>query len=172
MIAAAVKVTPPSLYKHFSGKKEIVEAISDMVEELYEEHSLSVAELDDIDIEQMDEDAFVNYLMPFVENVLHDKTLKSIKKLLTIEQFRNERMRLMYLEKCYEIPEQHTRHLVERLVKLRNPKRDVDIDYMTNVLTHPATNVINKCYCDPTYEKKGLNFLREHLHQFWIFYFD
>ncbi len=172
MIAAAVKVTPPSLYKHFSGKKEIVEAISDWVVDLYEEHSLSVADLDDIDIEQMDEDSFVNYLMPFVENILHDEILKSIKKLLTIEQFRNERARLMYIEKCYELPEKHTLNLVERLVKLRKPDAGIDVDYVAKVLTFPATNVLNRCYCDPEYEKEGLDFLRKHLHKAWQFIFE
>ncbi len=171
MIAAAVKVTPPSLYKHFTGKKEIVEAIADMVEELYEEHSLSVADLDDIDIEQMDEETFVNYLMPLVENVLHDETLQSIKKLLTIEQFRNERARAMYIEKIHETPERHTRNLVERLFKLRKPKEKVDVDYVAKVLTFPATTVLSRCYCEPEYEKEGMEFLRKHLHKAWQFYF-
>jgi AcrR family transcriptional regulator len=170
MIAAAVKVTPPSLYKHFSGKGEIVEAITDMVEELYEEHSLSIAELDDIDIEQMDEEAFVNYLIPFAENVLHDSTLKSIIKLLTIEQFRNETMRRIYVEKCYKLPEQFSYNLVKRLLMLRKPDDKVDLDYQVKLMTFPVITTIKRCYCDPKYETEGMAFLQKHLRNIWKLY--
>ena len=48
---------------------------------------------------------------------------------------------------------------------------DIDVDYVAKVLTFPATNVLNRCYCDPEYEKEGLEFLRKHLHKAWQFIF-
>ena len=47
MIAAAVKVTPPSLYKHFKGKREILDTIIDQAEENYLAHCLPMANYTD-----------------------------------------------------------------------------------------------------------------------------
>ena len=80
MIAAAVKVTPPSLYKHFKGKREILDTIIEQAEENYNKHSLPIINFTDEQLKNLTKEEFIKYNMAHVKNIIHDTFYSHIQK--------------------------------------------------------------------------------------------
>ena len=174
MIAAAVKVTPPSLYKHFKGKREILETIIEQAEENYNKHSLPIINFTDEQLKNLTKEEFVKYNMDHVKNIIQDDVIKCVRKLLILEQFRNEQIRLMHIEKTYTRTENVIRNLLEGLFKNKHNgkgKPKVTTDHMVNMFYLPIIAVVNRCYTEPEYEKKALEFIEKHISIIWDTYF-
>ncbi len=174
MIAAAVKVTPPSLYKHFKGKREILDTIVEQAEENYNKHSLPIINFTDEQLKNLTKEEFVKYNMDHVKNIIQDDVIKCVRKLLILEQFRNEQIRLMHIEKTYTRTENVIRNLLEGLFKNKHNgkgKPKVTTDHMVNMFYLPIIAVVNRCYTEPEYEKKALAFIEKHISIIWDTYF-
>ncbi len=87
-IAEMVGIKAPSLYKHFKGKEDILNALIDMAEARYEEFFGS-----DRHIGKLPEskEEFVRNAIQRVSFTMNDPMIKRIRKFLVREQFRNER---------------------------------------------------------------------------------
>ncbi|WP_407396764.1 TetR/AcrR family transcriptional regulator [Anaerovibrio sp.] len=174
MIAAAVKVTPPSLYKHFKGKREILDTIIEQAEENYNKHSLPIINFTDEQLKNLTKEEFIKYNMDHVKNIIQDNVIKCVRKLLILEQFRNEQIRLMHIEKTYTRTETIIRNLLEGLFKNKHDgkgKPKITTDHMVNMYYLPIVAMINRCYSDPEYEKKALKFIEDHIGIVWDTYF-
>ncbi len=172
MIAAAVNVTPPSLYKHFKGKQEILEEIVNRAEENYHRHLIPVVNFTDEEINDFDIDRFTKIVMSQIENLLHDNVIKSVRKLFIIEQYRNERIRMMHIKNTFENNEERAFIFFSKLIRVRSNKADVDIIHLAKLVCYPIISVIDRCYCDPDFEKEGLTFIRDHVRYIWRNYFE
>ncbi|ORT98842.1 hypothetical protein D081_2376 [Anaerovibrio sp. JC8] len=173
MIAAAVKVTPPSLYKHFKGKREILDTIIDQAEENYLNHSLPMINYSDEEYKNLTKEDFVKYIMDHVDNILHDEVIKCVRKLFILEQYRNEQIRLMHIDKTYNRAENIVRTLFDGLFKNKQhaSAQKTTTEHMVNMFYLPIVEVINRCYCQPEYEKQGLDFVKTHSEVMWDAYF-
>ncbi len=175
MIAAAVKVTPPSLYKHFKGKREILDTIIEQAEENYNKHSLPIINFTDEQLKNLTKEEFIKYNMDHVKNIIHDNVIKCVRKLLILEQFRNEQIRLMHIEKTYTRTETVIRNLLEGLFRNKHDgkgKPKVTTDHMVNMFYLPIIAMVNRCYSEPEYEKKALKFIEDHIGIVWDTYFE
>lgn len=173
MIAAAVKVTPPSLYKHFKGKREILETIIDKSEDNYKAHIMPFVTHSDEELEKLTKEQFVKYVMDHVDNVLHDEYIRCVRKLFILEQYRNEKLRLMHIEKTYDRVERATVELLGGLLKNKKiAQPSHTIEHMANMFYLPIIEVINRCYCQPEYESKALEFIKDHCEILWSAYFE
>ena len=175
MIAAAVKVTPPSLYKHFKGKREILDTIIEQAEENYNKHSLPIINFTDEQLKNLTKEEFIKYNMDHVKNIIHDNVIKCVRKLLILEQFRNEQIRLMHIEKTYTRTETVIRNLLEGLFRNKHNgkgKPEVTTEHMVNMFYLPIIAMINRCYSQPEYEKKALKFIEDHIGIVWDTYFE
>lgn len=89
LIAEKAGLKGPSLYKHFKGKEEILDTIIDKVEIYYETNfgsegnpgssPSSMEELNRITLDR-------------IKFTLHDETVRRTRRVLTMEQFRSERI--------------------------------------------------------------------------------
>lgn len=175
MIAAAVKVTPPSLYKHFKGKREILDTIIEQAEENYNKHSLPIINFTDEQLKNLTKEEFIKYNMDHVKNIINDNVIKCVRKLLILEQFRNEQIRLMHIEKTYTRTETVIRNLLEGLFRNKHNgkgKPEVTTEHMVNMFYLPIIAMINRCYSQPEYEKKALKFIEDHISIFGDTYFE
>ncbi len=175
MIAAAVKVTPPSLYKHFKGKREILDTIIEQAEENYNKHSLPIINFTDEQLKNLTKEEFIKYNMDHVKNIINDNVIKCVRKLLILEQFRNEQIRLMHIEKTYTRTETVIRNLLEGLFRNKHDgkgKPEFTTEHMVNMFYLPIIAMINRCYSQPEYEKKALKFIEDHIGIFWDTYFE
>jgi|GEM_PF-984026 len=87
-IADCLKVTKGALFKHYDSKEALWNALIDKVEGYYGEHFGMVKNISLPDtLEEL-----CKLTLRQVDFTIHDETVKKVRKLLTIEQFRNERM--------------------------------------------------------------------------------
>ena len=89
MIAAAVGIKAPSLYKHYKGKENILNTLIDNAEARYEEYFGSEQHLGKLP-ESREE--FVRVTMERVLFTMRDPMIRKIRKFLVQEQFRNDRL--------------------------------------------------------------------------------
>lgn len=88
-IAERVGIKAPSLYKHFKGKEEILNAILDDAEARYEEYFGSEQRIGKLP-ESREE--FIGVTMGRILFTMRDSMIRKIRKLLVQEQFRSDRL--------------------------------------------------------------------------------
>ena len=105
-IAEKVGIKAPSLYKHFKGKEDIMNALIDSAEAHYES---SFGSSEHIGKLPESRDDFVRTTMSRIAFTMHDPMIRKIRKFLVQEQFRNDRLaeittrhQLVGIQKMYE----------------------------------------------------------------------
>ena len=88
-IANVVGIKAPSLYKHYKGKEDILNALIDSAEERYEEMFGSEENIGKI---PKSRDEFIKVTMERISFTIRDSKIRKIRMLLVQEQFRNERI--------------------------------------------------------------------------------
>lgn len=172
MIAAAVKVTPPSLYKHFKGKKEILDEITGRAIKLYKERLFDINVYSDEEVERFTLESFSDIVLKHINNVLHDEELRCVRKLCVIEQFRNEDLRALHLNRTYLGNEQAANDLLRKILKVKNIQVDLEFNHLVKLFTLPIIATVDHCYCDPDYEKDGLEYIQAHIKYIWMQYIE
>ncbi len=167
MIAAAVKVTPPSLYKHFKGKQEILDEIISRSDVNYQAHLFHIDDFTDEEVGKFTLDDFTEVTLSHVNNVLHDEVIQSVRKLCIVEQFRNEALRLQHLNHVYVGNEEAAKNLLIKLIRAKKLNVAYDIEHLAKLFSLPIIATVDRCYCDPEYEKEGLEYISAHVKYIW-----
>ena len=89
LIAEKAGIKGPSMYKHFKGKEMILDTLIDRVEEYYEQHFGSEVHPGSIPTSMEELTRITKNRILFT---IHDETVKKTRRLLTVEQFRSERI--------------------------------------------------------------------------------
>ena len=166
LIAERVGIKGPSLYKHYKGKEEILNALIDVAEERYEEMFGSEKNIGKI---PKDREEFIKVTMERISFTMRDPMIRKIRMLLVQEQFRNER-----------ISEVTTRHQLdgiqrmfakiikgmmdEGLVKKDDPK------LLAVELTAPAVLQIARSDRQPQCGEECMKYIEKHLRHFCKIY--
>ncbi len=86
LIAESGGIKGPSIYKHFKGKEDILNTLMQQVEEYYERNF----NLDNIMLPVPDSiEKMITDTLKRIEFTMHDPIIKKVRRILTIEQFRN-----------------------------------------------------------------------------------
>ena len=89
-LSASLGLVKSSIYKHFESKEEIWNALLDQMIAYYEEHFGSAEHLPPVP-ESLEE--LIQLTMRMVHFTVHDEKIVMTRKVLAIEQFRDERAR-------------------------------------------------------------------------------
>ncbi len=89
-LTASLGLVKSSMYKHFESKEEIWNSLLDQMISYYEEHFGSPENIPPVPDSLED---FVAMTMHMVDFTIHDENVIKTRKLLTIEQFRDDRAR-------------------------------------------------------------------------------
>ena len=89
LIAERVGIKGPSLYKHYKGKEEILNALIDAAEERYEEYFGSEKHIGKL---PQSREEFIKVTMERISFTMRDPVIRKTRMLLVQEQFRNERI--------------------------------------------------------------------------------
>lgn len=120
-IAGALDMTKGALYRHYKSKRDIFDCI---VKRMEQGDSEQAAEHDmpEDDIEKMPEkygdvslDDFVKYSRDMFEYWTEDDFASSFRKMLTLEQFRNEEMQALYQQYLAAGPAGYVKDLFESI---------------------------------------------------------
>lgn len=167
-IANEVGIKAPSLYKHFKGKEEILNALIDSAETRYEESFGSEKNNGKLPASKKE---FIDLTMKKISFTMSDSMIKKIRMLLVQEQFRNQRFAQITSRHQVEgIVKMYTKILKEMmkegLVKKDDPKM------LAVELTSPAVLQIAKADRQPEAAEEVLKDIKKHLRHFCDVYME
>ncbi len=170
-IAERVGIKAPSLYKHYKSKQAIFDAI---IEEMHRRF-LEQAKLLNIQGNNPKADAEIYRGLPEDELVrlginlflyqLHDDYTKRIRKLLTIEQFRNKELADAYMRQYMDDPTQYYIMLLRQAADQGTLQTD-NVEVMTLQFYAPFYMLMTVCDRDPERETESVRILEDHIRQF------
>ena len=161
-IANIVGIKAPSLYKHYKGKEDILNALIDSAEERYEVMFGSEKNFGKVP-ESLEE--IIKVTMERISFTMRDPIIRKTRMLLVQEQFRNER-----------ISEATTRHQLDGIQRMFAKiikgmmdeglvKKD-DPALLAAELTAPAVLQIAKSDRQPQCEEECMEYIEKHLRHF------
>ena len=161
-IAEKVGIKAPSLYKHFKGKEDIMNALIDAAEAHYEasfgsaEHTGKLPE---------SKEEFIQSTLGKVSFTIHDPMIRKIRKFLVQEQFRSERLaeittrhQLVGIQKMYE-------KIIEGMMKNGLFIHD-DPALLSVELVSPVVLWVSKADRQPQYEQEIMDSIEKHIRHF------
>ena len=161
-IANIVGIKAPSLYKHYKGKEDILNALVDSAETRYDEMFGSENHIGKI---PENREEFIKMTMGRVAFTMRDPMIRKIRKFLVQEQFRNER-----------ISEVTTKHQLDGIqgmfAKIIKGMMDAEIvvkddpKLLAVELTAPAVLEIARSDRQPQCEEECLECIERHLQHF------
>lgn len=165
-IANIVGIKAPSLYKHYKGKEDILNALIDSAEARYEEMFGSEKHIGKIP-DSCEE--FINVTMGRIAFTMRDPIIRKTRMLLVQEQFRNERIS--------EVTTMHQLDGIQRMfAKILKGMMDKglvkedDPALLSVELTAPAVLQIARSDRQPQREKEILENIEKHIRHFCSVY--
>ena len=164
-IASAVGIKKASLYSHYESKKAILDALVKEVLEQYEKHSMFSI----LDSFPSDIDGVIEMIKAQLTFIIHDPFISKARKLLVIEQFKNEELAKLQTKQNYT-------DIVSFFVRLLDHlKNEVviqgdDTRMMAMQLAFPINVWINLCDRESERESEVLDLVEGHLRAFFKVY--
>lgn len=128
-IAGVLGMTKGALYRHYENKKDIFLHIVKRMEQQDSEQARQ-NEVPEESIEKMSEEYqnvsvedFVGYSKSMFEYWTEDDFASSFRKMLTLEQFRNEKMQKLYQQYLVSGPAEYVKDLFKS-IKIKNPEEN------------------------------------------------
>ena len=162
LIAKRVGIKGPSLYKHFKGKEDILNALIDNAEVRYEDYFGSEKHIGKI---PQSKEEFIRTTMGRIAFTMRDPMIRRIRRFLVQEQFRNDRLA--------EITTRHQLEGVQRMyAKIIKAMMDKglfikdDPELLATELVSPVVLWIAKADRQPQYEQEIIKSIEEHIYHF------
>ena len=170
-IAARVGIKAPSLYKHYKSKQAIFDAILAKMDERFMDQAKALNidganPIPDAEIyKHMSEEKLLELGKSLFLYYLHDDYTQKIRKMLTIEQFKDKRLSDVYMEMYVDEPLRYQSALLG-LVTAGGMLTTDNVDIMTLHFYSPIYMLLTMCDRDPSREPEALKMLEEHIKQF------
>ena len=170
-IANAVGIKAPSLYKHFKNKQEIFDALILEMNERYSEGAALIGingsdmQADVSIYENINEDALIEIGKRLFQFFLHDSYQSRFRKMLTLEQFRNEELSKVYTKLFYHDAIEYQAGLFDLLIKSGKIKKE-DTKLLATEFYSTIYTLLTVCDRDPDYESEAIIILEKHIKQF------
>lgn len=175
MIAQAVGIKAPSLYKHYKSKQAIFDAIFTAMEERYGRQTeemmmhLGEGEKDETMFSLVDGDALVEKVLSLFRFSLHDPCISRFRKLMTIEQFRDKKMSKLYDERYVGLMMDYHEKLFTALME-QGILVSGDVKAMTWQYVSPIITLLSVCDREPEREADAVVLVGRHIRQFRLVY--
>ena len=161
-IAEKVGVKAPSLYKHFRGKEDIMNALIDNAEARYEEYFGSERHIGKL---PENREEFIAVTMDRILFTMRDTMIRRIRKFLVQEQFRNERLAAVTTRHQLEgVQKMYTRILAGMMEKGLFIKDDPEL--LANELASPVVLLIAQADRQPQLEREITQSIERHIRHF------
>ena len=173
-LAAAVGIRKASLYSHFANKQDILDTVVETVLKGYADHSIFVrADWDDPEFTKektgMTAEDVAQLIQGQMRYILHDPHISKGRKLLMIEQFRNEELAELQTKQNYEDVLHYFIGMMHFLIR-EGTLKDADTEIMAAQFSSPITVWINLCDREPEREDEVMELVRKHVMQFFEIY--
>ena len=128
-IAGELDMTKGALYRHYKSKRDIFDCIAQRMEQQDSEQARQ-NEVPEESIENVPEEYqnvsvedFVGYSKSMFEYWTEDDFASSFRKMLTLEQFRNEEMQNLYQQYLVSGPAEYVKDLFKNM-EIKNPEEE------------------------------------------------
>ena len=128
-IAGELDITKGALYRHYKSKRDIFDCIVQRMEQQDSEQARQ-NEVPEESIEKVPEEYqnvsvedFVGYSKSMFEYWTEDDFASSFRKMLTLEQFRNEEMQNLYQQYLVSGPAEYVKDLFKNM-EIKNPEEN------------------------------------------------
>lgn len=162
LIAENAGIKGPSLYKHFKGKEDILNALIDKAERHYEAN-LGSADKPGKTPSTMEE--LIAVSLKRIDFTIHDTMIKKIRKMLTMEQFRSKRIALLATK--YSIDSIHEMYygFFEEMMD-KGVMRRTDAKLLSLSFVAPISLLIQMCDREPEREPEAMEKIKEYFRYF------
>ena len=137
-IAGELDMTKGALYRHYKSKRDIFDCIVQRMEQQDSEQARQ-NEVPEESIENVPEEYqnvsvedFVGYSKSMFEYWTEDDFASSFRKMLTLEQFRNEEMQNLYQQYLVSGPAEYVKDLFKNM-EIKNPEEEA-VKFYANML--------------------------------------
>lgn len=144
-LTASLGLVKSGIYKHFESKEAIWNAVLDEMITYYEEHFGSPDRMPPTP-ETLDE--FVTMTMRMVNLTIHDEKILMTRKVLTIEQFRDERARDLATRHFLTGLTEMFTHIFTQMME-KGLLRKEDPSMLAFAYTAPISSLIHLCDREP-----------------------
>lgn len=171
-IADEVGIRKASMYSHFASKQEILESLMHDITEQYEWHSI-FSETNNgnvpaaINKKDLSVDSVTQMIIGQIRYIIHEPQIVKIRKMLTIEQFRNPALAKIQTKYNYTNVMNFFTGIVETLIQQKK-LTDNDAEIMAAQLCLPVSVWLNLCDREPDREAEITDLIERHVRQFFI----
>ena len=151
-LTAALGLVKSSIYKHFEDKEAIWNTLLDRMIAYYDEHFGSAENLPPVPDSL---EALVAMTMRMVDFTVHDEKIVMTRKLLTIEQFRDERARALATKHFLTGLSEMFTHIFSGMMDRGLLRRD-DPAMLAFAYTAPISALIHLCDREPEKTEEAL----------------
>ena len=162
LIAENAGIKGPSLYKHFKGKEDILDALIEKAENYYEVNFGSENHLGAIP-SSMDE--LITLSLKRIEFTLHDPMIKKVRRMLTMEQFRSSRIAVLTTKYNMESVQGIYCRLFQSMMN-SGIMRKSDPVLLSMSFTAPVSLLIQMCDREPEREREAMKRIVEYFRWF------
>ena len=173
-IAEAVGIRKASLYSHFASKQDILDELIEIIQKKYEEHSMfAQADWNNADFTENKDDMtaqqIAQMIIGHIRHILHEPQVSRIRKLLTIEQFRNVKLSQLQTKQNYSDIMTYFMGFIGFLIK-NGKLKDDEPEVIAAQLCLPISVWINLCDREPEREQEITDLIERHVRQFFKMY--
>jgi AcrR family transcriptional regulator len=167
-IAELVGIKAPSLYKHFKGKEDILNALIDIAEERYEENFGSEKHIGKIP-DSLEE--FIQMSLKRTAFTINDPMIRMIRIFLVKEQFRNEKTALINTGHQIDGPKKLYAKIIGRMME-KGLFIKGDVETMAMEFISPVSLLIAKADRQEECKKEIMEMIERHLRHLCDLYGD
>lgn len=160
-ISSSLGITKAALYKHFDSKESLWNAVIDYVEQYYSEHMESISDIPIPD----NWDDLKELSLRQIDFTIHDDTVKRVRKLLSLEQFRNERISALATKHFITNMEVQFTKIFDKMME-KGALKCTNPELLAFQYTAPITVLIHLCDREPDKEKEIWEKINAHIEQF------
>ena len=161
-IARIVGIKAPSLYKHYKGKEDILNALIDSAEVRYKEMFGSEENIGKI---PESKEEFIKVTMGRISFTMRDPVIRKTRMFLVQEQFRNERISEVTTMHQLDGIQRMFAKIIKGMMDKGIVKED-DPALLSAELTAPAVLQIARADRQPQCEKESLESIEKHIRHF------
>ena len=162
LIAENAGLKEPSIYRHYKGKEDILNSLIDLVMSHYEEGFGLKNKPEELP-ESMDE--LIENAMEKIKFTMHDDIVRKTRRILAMEQFRNERIAELtspyHLENLQEMYTGIFMGFMEKGILKKDDPELIALEFVS-----PVSLLIHMYDRQPEREEEVLNKIRKHFEHF------
>lgn len=162
-IAEKAGLRGPSLYNHFKGKEDIFNSLVDSMTAYYEKNFVSGTEMEKAMPTSLQE--LVDMSMKKIAFTVHDTKIQAFRRMLTMEQYRNNTMRAMTTQHHLFILIDLYTGIMKSLIDKKILKK-LEPRLLAFEFTMPVSMMIHWIDREPDKEEEAMKWIEEHMKHF------